>query len=130
MTLPELFANTPTPGRARTDHPAERPAGATRHDDRHRRVRPGPLQATGQFRVLVESEYMLVTGGAATTTWTVTRGIEGSAAAAHAAGTAVTHLLTAGALAEPLRGVGPLRVGRHLHRSAEACSRTRRRRSR
>jgi hypothetical protein len=42
---------------------------------------------------------MLVTGVAGTT-WTVTRGIEGTSAASHAAGTAVVAVLTAGALDE------------------------------
>ena len=51
-----------------------------------------------QFRVRVGDELMLVTAVAGTT-WTVTRGIEGTAAAAHAAGDTVTQVLTAGALA-------------------------------
>ncbi len=51
-----------------------------------------------QFRIRIDNELMLVTGGAGTTTWTVTRGIEGTAAATHAIGAAVTHILTAGAL--------------------------------
>jgi hypothetical protein len=42
---------------------------------------------------------MLVTGVAGTT-WTVSRGIEGTSAASHAAGTAVTAVLTAGGLDE------------------------------
>lgn len=54
--------------------------------------------AAPQFRVRVDAELMVVTAGAGTTTWTVTRGAEGTVAAAHAAGAAVTHVLTAGAL--------------------------------
>lgn len=53
-----------------------------------------------QYRILIESELMLVTAGAGTTTWTVTRGAEGTANVAHASGATVTHILTAGALAQ------------------------------
>jgi hypothetical protein len=98
LTLPELFANTPTPG---VPGPITRlSAAADPSDTTIATADPAPatLQATGQFRILVEAEYMLVTGGAATTTWTVSRGIEGSVAAGHAAGVDVNHLLTAGAL--------------------------------
>lgn len=59
---------------------------------------PTPLQATGQFRIRVDSELMLVTANPATTTWTVERGIEGTVAAEHAGGTEVFHLLTVGGL--------------------------------
>jgi hypothetical protein len=51
----------------------------------------------GNFRLLVESELMLVTG-VSSNTFTVTRGIEGTVAAAHAAGREVSHIITAGAL--------------------------------
>jgi hypothetical protein len=98
MTLPELFANTPTPG---VPGPlAQLSAAAAAADGTIATTGPAPaaLQATGQFRILIDGEYMLVTGGAATTSWSVSRGLEGSTAAAHAAGAAVTHLLTAGAL--------------------------------
>ncbi len=53
---------------------------------------------TGQYRIRVDDELMVVTGGAGTTTWTVTRGAEGTAAVAHASGATVRHVLTAGAL--------------------------------
>ena len=98
MTLPELFANTPTPG---VPGPiTQLSAAAASADTTISTVGPAPtgLQATGQFRILVEGEYMLVTGGAATTSWAVNRGIEGSPAAGHAAGVDVNHVLTAGAL--------------------------------
>jgi hypothetical protein len=45
--------------------------------------------ATGTFRIRVDDEEMTVTGGAGTTTWTVTRGVNSTVAAAHAAGAAV-----------------------------------------
>lgn len=50
------------------------------------------------FRIRVDDELMLVTAVAGTT-WTATRGIEGTAAASHASGAVVAHVLTAGALA-------------------------------
>ena len=50
-----------------------------------------------QFRILVESEYMLVTGVSGNT-FTVTREIEGTSAVAHLSGVPVVHVLTAGAL--------------------------------
>lgn len=57
-----------------------------------------PFPTSGTFRVRVESELMIVTGGQGTNSWTVTRGAEGTTAAAHTSGTGVTHVLTAGAL--------------------------------
>lgn len=51
------------------------------------------------FRIKVENELMLVTG-VSSLTFTVTRGIEGTTAASHADGTLVTHVLTAGAIAQ------------------------------
>lgn len=53
----------------------------------------------GNFRIIVESEIMLVTAVAGTQ-FTVTRAQEGTSAAAHAASTVVTHTVTAGALAQ------------------------------
>ena len=41
-----------------------------------------PLE--GEFRILVESEIMLVTAGWGTTSWTVTRALDGTTAASHA----------------------------------------------
>jgi type II secretory pathway pseudopilin PulG len=46
--------------------------------------------ATAEFRVKVDSEIMVVTAGAGTTTWTVTRAADGTTAATHNAGAAVT----------------------------------------
>lgn len=54
--------------------------------------------ASAQYRILIDSEIMIVTAGAATTTWTVTRGAESTTGATHENGAAVTHVLTAGAL--------------------------------
>jgi hypothetical protein len=58
---------------------------------------PAALQG-GEFRIVIGSELLLVTAGESTTTWTVTRGIEGTSAAAHIAGVAVAHVLTAAGL--------------------------------
>src|SRR5580700_11813144 len=55
-----------------------------------------PTASTGltQFRIAVDTELMLVTN-MSSTSWTVTRGIEGSTAAAHNAGAGVYQVLTA-----------------------------------
>jgi Tfp pilus assembly protein PilX len=42
------------------------------------------------FRIRIDDEYMTVTGGFGTTTWTVTRGVNGSTAASHIASQTVT----------------------------------------
>ncbi len=44
---------------------------------------------TGTFRIRVDDENMTVTGGQGTTTWTVTRGVNGTTAATHSANTSV-----------------------------------------
>ncbi len=54
---------------------------------------------SGQFRVRVGTELMLVTGVSGTV-WAVDRHAEGTTAAAHSAGATVTQVLTAGALQE------------------------------
>jgi len=54
--------------------------------------------SAGNFRILIDSEIMLVTAVAGTT-FTVTRGQEGTTGASHASGAAVTHIVTAGSLA-------------------------------
>lgn len=54
---------------------------------------------TGNFRLLIDSEYMIVTGVAGPT-FTVTRGAESSTAATHLSGAAVRCILTAGALGQ------------------------------
>lgn len=94
MTAPELFANayaTTLNGaidNATTTVVVNDPA-------------PASLSAPGQFRILIDQEYLLVVsvGGPSNTTWTVLRGQEGSTAAGHSSGAAVTQVLTAGVLA-------------------------------
>lgn len=53
--------------------------------------------ATGNFRIKIDSEILIVTGVAGNT-FTVTRGAEGTTAATHASGASVIHLLTKGSL--------------------------------
>lgn len=59
---------------------------------------------TQQFRVLIDSELMIVTAVSGTT-WTVTRGAESTTAATHSSGAFVTHVLTNGALANAPRAM-------------------------
>lgn len=54
---------------------------------------------TGNFRIRIENELMLVTGVSGNV-FTVTRGVESTTAASHAAGSSVVHVLTAGGLAQ------------------------------
>ena len=53
---------------------------------------------SGGFRILVDNEKMLVTAGGTTTSWTVTRAIEGSTATSHVVATAIYVIITAGSL--------------------------------
>jgi hypothetical protein len=56
---------------------------------------PFPLTSISYYRVLVDNEIMQITGGQNTLTWTVARGLEGTAAASHNDGAAVTHDISA-----------------------------------
>lgn len=56
-----------------------------------------PFPTVPQFRLIIDSELLLVTAVAGTT-FTVTRGAEGTLAAAHGNLALVTHILTAGAM--------------------------------
>lgn len=103
MALPELVANSPTPGSvvalgtlsaAMTDTTGLSMSTSV--------VAPTALRAaTGQFRVVVDSEVMLIAASAGgASPWTIlTRGAEGSTAATHLIGAQIWHYLTAGALA-------------------------------
>lgn len=53
---------------------------------------------SGEFRIIIGSEILKVTGGQAGTSWTVERGIENTTAATHLNGVPVTHILTAESL--------------------------------
>jgi hypothetical protein len=48
---------------------------------------------TNNYKIDVGGERMLVTGGAGTNSWTVTRGIDGTASVAHAIGTVVSYVV-------------------------------------
>src|SRR5438128_10489511 len=61
--------------------------------------------SSGQYRILIGDELLIVTAGQGTLTWTVTRGAEGTTAAAHADGASIYHTLTAASL---LRSPGAL----------------------
>jgi hypothetical protein len=100
MSLPELFANSPTigtlPSVAIAKSATELKAGETTlHTEA---PAPSALQASGQFRIVISSEIMIVTAGASGTSWTVTRKAEGSTEASHPAGSSIYNVLTAGAL--------------------------------
>jgi len=58
-----------------------------------------PFSSSGNFRILVESEIMLVTARSSNTL-SVTRAQEGTVAAAHNSGVNVTQIVTAGAIAQ------------------------------
>lgn len=66
--------------------------------------------ATGNFRIIIENEILLVTGVAGTT-FTVSRGQESTTAAAHVQGAVVTHILTAGGI-KTLQGIVDLFANR------------------
>ncbi|MBX6314802.1 MAG: hypothetical protein IRY99_18075 [Isosphaeraceae bacterium] len=57
----------------------------------------GPVPTGGNFRVRIDDELLLVTGISGST-WTVSRGIEGTMAAPHASGASINLVLTAGGL--------------------------------
>lgn len=64
-----------------------------------------PFPQSGWYRILIDAEVMLVTGGHGTTTLTVVRGVDSSAAATHGNGVAVTQIVTRDSLLT-LRGGG------------------------
>jgi len=61
--------------------------------------------SSGQYRILIGDELLIVTAGQGTLTWTVTRAAESTTAAAHANGASIFHTLTAASL---LRSPGAL----------------------
>jgi len=62
---------------------------------------------SGNFRLVVDSEIMLATAVSGTT-FTVSRAQEGTTAAAHGTGAAVTHILTAGGLQQSVNDYGAM----------------------
>lgn len=59
-----------------------------------------PFPNAGNFRILIDSEIILVQGVSGSNFTPVLRGQEGSTAASHSNGATVTHILTAGALTQ------------------------------
>lgn len=57
-----------------------------------------PFPQTGNFRVRIESEIVLVTAVLNGTQWTITRGQEGTSAVSHTSGVEAAHIITAGSL--------------------------------
>jgi hypothetical protein len=104
MTPVELIANSPTPGSivqisTQTGNGGSLSSTATTMNTSGAPT-PAVLQGSGQFRILWGDglgEIALVTAGQSGSAWTVTRGVEGTTAIAHADGTAIYHDLTAGA---------------------------------
>jgi hypothetical protein len=60
--------------------------------------------STGNFRIIIDTEILLVTGVTGTN-FTVTRGYEGTAASLHSAGATVAHIMTAGVISSLYTGV-------------------------
>jgi len=87
--LPEFYANNPTTSLS---------ANITNVATTLTVASASAFPANAQFRILVDQEIMIVTAGAGTTTWTVTRGQEGTANVSHLSGAAVSGLLTKGSL--------------------------------
>lgn len=54
--------------------------------------------SSGNFVILIDTELMLVTAGNGTTSWTVTRALEGTTAAAHSNGATVANVISQGTL--------------------------------
>lgn len=57
--------------------------------------------SVGQFRIRIDNEIMIVTAVAGTT-FTVTRGAEGTSAASHSDGATIRHIVTAGGLSQAI----------------------------
>jgi len=78
---------------------------------------PPAALASGEWRLLVESEIILVTAFSGSSITACTRGAESTSAAAHAESTAATHVLTAGALGQ-LAGSGGHTISSGAYASA------------
>jgi hypothetical protein len=95
----ELIANSPVPGTVTSLATLTAEVSAVATTISVSKAAPTPLQtAGGVFRIVIGKEIMLVTAGSATTTWTVSRGLEETTGAIHATSTEVFHFLTAGAM--------------------------------
>lgn len=96
MALPELLANTPTPGTraaiATITEELKNEAGALTLN--LSQAMPVPLQGPGQTRLTINSEIMLVEATSSTTVTILTRAVEESTKAAHLVGASVYALPT------------------------------------
>ena len=90
MSLPELLANTEGP---LTTLEKELKTGETTL--KATVAAPSALQASGQFRVVIGKEILLVTAGASGKAWTVARAQEGTSEENHPNGSEISHELTA-----------------------------------
>lgn len=103
-SLPELVANSPTPGAVAPLTTLSAAISSTTATTMTTvGAPPAGLQGAGQFRVVVDAEVMLANYTAGT--WTLVRGAEGSTKATHLNGASVFHYLTAGALTALPNGV-------------------------
>lgn len=84
--MPELFVNDPGTVLA---------AGCSNNATTISVASSSGYPGTGNFRIKIDHEIMLVTAVAGTS-WTVTRGVETTTATTHLSGAAVNHILTAG----------------------------------
>lgn len=57
-----------------------------------------PFANAGEYRIIIDSERMKVTAGANTTTWTITRGDQGSTPTTHAINAPIFHVMDNGGL--------------------------------
>lgn len=95
MALPELIVNSPTPG---VQEPIATLAEALTEEGgtvKLSQPMPAGLQGTGQTRLLIDHEIILVEGTASPNVTVITRGAEGTTKAVHAVNTKVYHVPTA-----------------------------------
>jgi hypothetical protein len=102
MALPELIVNSPTPG---VQEPIATLAEALTEEGgtvKLSQPMPAGLQGTGQTRLLIDHEIILIEGSASPNVTVITRGAEGTAKAIHAVNTKVYHVPTAEGLRRAL----------------------------
>lgn len=97
MALPELLANSPTPGSRLALTTLSEALSEAGLSMKWNAAPPAALHGTGQFRVTIDSEIILCEAGESATVKILERGAEGSTKAAHSSGASVWGLMTAGA---------------------------------
>lgn len=109
MVMSEVIANSPTPGIVSPLTTLTSAITSTSATVIATNNAVGAVLQAGQFRILVDQELMLVTGGQSGTSWTVQRGVESSGAMTHSAGVNVYHVWTAqGVLGAVLTVAAPM----------------------